>query len=177
MRPQILTSAAFSLSRFSSTSATSNLAFKSLAAATCPSYKLFTPSVCQPAYVSSPAQKRFQSNMATNANAFLELVKNRRTYYALNKELTVSKERIQEIVKEAILHTPSSFNSQSNRILVLFGAEHDKLWGFATDILKAIVPADAWEHTAQRMNMFKGAAGTVCLSPFMLPVRNCEVEC
>ncbi|KAK8017547.1 nitroreductase [Apiospora rasikravindrae] len=96
-----------------------------------------------------------------NANSVLDLIKNRRTYYPLSKDLPISKERVSEIVKEAVLHTPSSFNAQSNRVVVLLGADHEKLWDIATDILKAIVPAEAFEATAGKMNMFKGAAGTV----------------
>ena len=98
---------------------------------------------------------------AISANSVLDLIKNRRTYYPLSKDLPISKERVSEIVKEAVLHTPSSFNAQSNRVVVLFGADHEKLWDIATEILKAIVPADAFQATADKMNMFKGAAGTV----------------
>ncbi|KAI0884392.1 Nitroreductase [Annulohypoxylon maeteangense] len=160
MRPHIVTSAVFSLSRLTSTSATtratkalitSNLPLKAFTVATCPPLRLF----------SSTASQCTSKPSTTMATPILDLVKSRRTYYVLNKELPISKDRVQEIVKESLLHTPSSFNSQSNRIVVLFGAEHDKLWGIATDILKAIVPEDAWEHTAQRMNGFKAAAGTV----------------
>ncbi|KAK5656175.1 hypothetical protein OQA88_4935 [Cercophora sp. LCS_1] len=95
------------------------------------------------------------------ANSFLELVKARRSIYALNKDLPVSKERIQEIVSEALQHVPSSFNSQSNRVVVLFGAEHDKFWDITTETLKAIVPEGQWESTSGRMAMFKGAAGSI----------------
>jgi predicted oxidoreductase (fatty acid repression mutant protein) len=96
-----------------------------------------------------------------NANTLLDLIKGRRSYYALGKDLTISPERIQEITKEAILHVPSSFNSQSNRAVVLFGAEHDKLWDFAEKALRAIVPAENWESTGNRLAMFRGGAGTV----------------
>jgi len=98
---------------------------------------------------------------ATNANTVLDLIKNRRTYYPLSKELTVTPARIQEIVKEAVQHVPSSFNSQSNRAVVLFGAEHEKFWDITTEILKAIVPEAQWESTAGRMAMFKAAAGSI----------------
>ncbi|RSL57157.1 hypothetical protein CEP54_008428 [Fusarium duplospermum] len=96
-----------------------------------------------------------------SADLVLQLAKNRRTYYALSKDLPVSAQRIQEIVKESTLHTPSAFNSQTNRLVVLFGAEHDKLWDITSDSLKAIVPAEAWENTANRIAGFKGAAGTI----------------
>ncbi|KAI2621763.1 Nitroreductase [Hypoxylon sp. NC1633] len=183
MRPRIVTSAVFSLSRLTTTSAltttalkASNLGLRSLAA-TCPQ-RLFTSSASQcdlvrpQAKISTPTTSKQLSasapfststRMATpiSASAVLDLAKTRRTFYALNKELTISKERIEEIVKESIFQTPSSFNSQSNRILVLFGAEHDKLWDFATEILKTIVPEESWKHTADRMAMFKAGAGTV----------------
>lgn len=99
--------------------------------------------------------------MSGNANAFLDAVKARRTYYPLSKDLPISKERIDEIVKTALANVPSSFNSQSNRVVVLHGAEHEKFWDIATGVLKAIVPADQWEGTAGKMAMFKGAAGSV----------------
>ncbi|OTB18878.1 hypothetical protein K445DRAFT_314726 [Daldinia sp. EC12] len=173
MRPQIVTSAVLSFSRFSTTSATtpkvSSLALKTLAA-TCPQRALFT-SQCPRLKSQTKTTTAFTpsshfsttSKMAApvKAETFLDHIKNRRTYYALTKELPISKERIQEIVKQSIYEVPSSFNSQSNRVVVLFGAEHEKLWDLTTEILKTIVPADAWEHTAQRMNGFKAGAGTV----------------
>lgn len=100
---------------------------------------------------------------ATKANAadtFLSLIQNRRSIYPLNKTLPIPATRVQTIISESLQAVPSSFNSQSNRAVVLFGAEHDKLWDITTEILKAIVPADAWEATAGKMAMFKGAAGT-----------------
>lgn len=96
-----------------------------------------------------------------NADALLALIKSRRTFYPLNKELSITPARVQEIVREALQHVPSSFNSQSNRVVALFGAEHDRFWDMTTEVLKAIVPAENWESTAGRMAMFRGAAGTV----------------
>jgi len=97
-----------------------------------------------------------------NADAFLDLVKARRSHYVLSKDLsTCSAERVQEIVKQGLQLVPSSFNSQSNRVVVLFGAEHEKLWDATTEVLKAIVPPERFEPTAQKMALFKGAAGTV----------------
>lgn len=96
-----------------------------------------------------------------SADVLLQMAKSRRTFYPLSKDLTISTQRIQELVNETTLHTPSSFNSQSNRAVVLFGAEHDKLWDITSDILKAIVPEASWKPTGDKMAMFKGAAGTV----------------
>lgn len=56
---------------------------------------------------------------------------------------------------------PSSFNSQSARLVVLLKEEHTKFWDIVTDILKTLVPEDAWEHTGQRLSGFQNAYGTV----------------
>lgn len=102
-------------------------------------------------------------NLTTEAStqAFLSAVKNRRTIYALGKQSPVSDERIQEIVGQAVLHTPSAFNSQSARVLVLLGAQHDRLWDITMDALRKIVPAGQFSSTEQRINSFKNGYGSV----------------
>ncbi len=85
----------------------------------------------------------------------------RRSVYALNKNLPLPAGEVAAIIEHAVKHTPSSFNSQSTRVVVLFGAEHEKLWQFAEDALRAVVPAAQFEPTAQKLAMFKAAAGSV----------------
>jgi len=85
----------------------------------------------------------------------------RRSVYALNKNLPLPAGEVAAIIEHAVKHTPSSFNSQSTRVVVLFGAEHEKLWRFAEDALRAVVPAEQFEPTAQKLAMFKAAAGSV----------------
>ncbi|MGF6147892.1 Nitroreductase family [Kingella potus] len=85
----------------------------------------------------------------------------RRSVYALDKNLPLPAAEVAAIVGHAVKHTPSAFNSQSTRVVVLFGAEHEKLWGFAEDALRAVVPAGQFGPTAQKMAMFKAAAGSV----------------
>lgn len=85
----------------------------------------------------------------------------RRSIYALNKDLPISNDEVQKIVEHAVLHTPSSFNSQSTRVVVVFGAEHEKVWGFIEDALRQIVPEEKFEPTAQKLNGFKAGAATI----------------
>lgn len=92
---------------------------------------------------------------------FLTAVKERRTYYGLSKEAVVSNERIQEIVNEAVKYTPSAFNSQSARVVVLFGGQSDKLWNITKETLRRIVPADSFPQTEERLNGFSSGSGTV----------------
>ncbi|WFF39211.1 nitroreductase family protein [Moraxella nasibovis] len=100
----------------------------------------------------------------------------RRSIYALNKELPISAKEVDEIVKHAVLHTPSSFNSQSSRLVVLHGAEHDKLWELTREALRAIVPAENFEPTNDKINMFKAAAGTVLLFEDMSVVEGLQAQ-
>ncbi|WP_139997817.1 nitroreductase family protein [Paenibacillus paridis] len=95
------------------------------------------------------------------SEAFFDAVKSRRSIYAISKEAVISDEKIVAIVQDAVKHTPSSFNSQSARVVVLLGDNHDKFWDITTNTLRAIVAADQFEPTAQKMNSFKSGYGTV----------------
>ena len=113
------------------------------------------------------------SSNAAAAQPFLDAVKGRRTYYALNKDVTISDKEIQEIANNLVLHVPSSFNSQSTRLVVLLNKEHDTFWDFTLEVLKTIVPEDQFASTQGRINGFKAAYGTVscCFSSASLVFR------
>jgi len=104
--------------------------------------------------------KAADATAPNNADTFLSLITARRSIYPLTKTLPIPNARIEAIIGEALQQVPSSFNSQSNRAVVLLGAEHDKLWDLTAETLRAIVPADAWEATGNKMAMFKAAGGT-----------------
>ena len=96
------------------------------------------------------------------ASTFLEAVKRRRTRYALSKDSVISEERIQEIVSEAVKHSPSAFNSQSARVVVLFGEQHDRLWDIVKAELKKIMPPEGFGATEEKINgAFRSGYGTV----------------
>ncbi|EMJ9773285.1 nitroreductase family protein [Morganella morganii] len=96
------------------------------------------------------------------SNSFIELIKKRRTIYSLGNNLPVSQDRIAALIKEAVKHSPTAFNSQSSRVVVLFGENHKKLWNIVKDALRAIVPADAFAATESKIdNAFLSGAGTV----------------
>lgn len=89
------------------------------------------------------------------------IAETRRSIYALNNTLPISKDDVNQIVEHALLHTPSSFNSQSTRLVVLHGAEHEKLWEITKAELAKIVPADKFAPTEAKLDSFKAGAGTV----------------
>lgn len=91
-----------------------------------------------------------------------QIAEKRRSIYALNKTLPIDNAAVVKLIEHAMLHTPSAFNSQSTRILVLLGAEHEKLWQKTEDILRGIInDEEKFKGTADKLAMFKAAAGTV----------------
>lgn len=92
---------------------------------------------------------------------FREAIENRRSVYAISKETTISQEEIKNIVEHSIKHVPSSFNSQSARVVVLFGEQHDKLWEITRETLRKIVPEQAFASTSEKIDSFKNGHGTV----------------
>lgn len=92
---------------------------------------------------------------------FYTAVKNRRSIYGISKEVAVSEERIKEVIDHAVLHTPSAFNSQSARVVVLFGENHNKLWDITMESLRRIVPAEKFAPTEEKINSFRSGYSTV----------------
>lgn len=92
---------------------------------------------------------------------FLEIATKRRSIYVLGNDLPLSKDDVAALIKEAVRQAPSSFNSQSSRVVVLFGEEHKKLWEITREQLRKIVPAENFQGTSDKMDMFAASAGSV----------------
>ncbi|MDN3448211.1 nitroreductase family protein [Psychrobacter sp. APC 3281] len=104
-----------------------------------------------------------------------QLAEKRRSIYALSNQLPVANDEIVKIVEHAILHTPSSFNSQSTRIVVLFGDDHRKLWDMTEDTLREIVSdEEKFKSTKERVNGFRNGAGTVLFFEDQAVVRGMQ---
>ena len=92
---------------------------------------------------------------------FSQLLAKRRSVYALKRELPLPPQEIVALIEHAQRHAPTAFNSQSTRLQVLFGAEHEKLWDMTADALRAVVPAEQFAPTAEKIAAFRAAAGTI----------------
>ena len=91
----------------------------------------------------------------------LELLAKRRSQYALSDALPLDHDAVEALIKQAMRLAPSSFNSQSSRAVILFGAQSKRVWQEITEVLRAIVPADAFAPTEAKMQSFAAGAGTV----------------
>lgn len=92
---------------------------------------------------------------------FYEAIEQRRSYYEINKEKLVSDERIQEVIEHAVKYTPSAFNSQTARVVLLLDKHHTKLWDITKEALRKIVPEADFTSTEEKIDLFSAGYGTV----------------
>lgn len=91
-----------------------------------------------------------------------EALKHRRSYYALSNQSPIPDEQIEEIVRFTVAHTPSAFNSQSSRLVLLLGEQHRKFWNLVKETLKKIISEAAFEATEMKINKsFLAGYGTI----------------
>lgn len=95
------------------------------------------------------------------ANDFRTALANRRTYYDISNKATIGDDQIKEIIDYAVLNTPSAFNSQSARVVLLLGEHHAKLWSIVRETLRKMVPADAFAPTDKKIDSFAAGHGTI----------------
>lgn len=94
-------------------------------------------------------------------NTVLEAISKRRSQYVISNASPISEERISEIVKTSVKYVPTAFNSQSHRVIVLFGDQNQKLWDITMEELRKIVPAEHFGSTEEKINSFKNSFGSI----------------
>jgi predicted oxidoreductase (fatty acid repression mutant protein) len=93
---------------------------------------------------------------------FKEALQHRRSCYAISNCSPVSDNQIEEIIRFAVLNTPSAFNSQSARLVLLLGENHAGLWNIVKNELKKIVPESNFPATENKIDKsFASGYGTV----------------
>ena len=93
---------------------------------------------------------------------FNSLSANRRSIYALGDNLSQTPEEIFDLVKQTVKNSPTAFNSQTVRAVVLFGKSSNKVWEIVEDALRKIAKSpDAFEQTKAKIDSFKAGYGTI----------------
>lgn len=93
--------------------------------------------------------------------SFIEQIKQRRSIYAIGKNVSQKPEQLDAVIQEAIKQSPSSFNSQSSRAVTLYGESHTKFWEIVRETLRKMVPEENFESTSQKIDSFSAGYGTV----------------
>lgn len=85
----------------------------------------------------------------------------RRSRYGLSKEEVLTQEEIVALVNKSVDLTPSAFNAQTQRVVVLFGENSDKFWDLTREELRKVAPAEGFENTINKLESFKAGQGTI----------------
>lgn len=91
----------------------------------------------------------------------LSEIRSRRSYYNLTNQTTVPDTVLEQMLQEVLRYTPSAFNMQSARLVLLLGQKHVALWEETAQILKDMTVETAFEKTRKKIDSFKNAYGTV----------------
>ncbi|KAF2432096.1 nitroreductase family protein [Tothia fuscella] len=121
-----------------------------------------------------PLRNFTTSQTMASSTSFMDAVKGRRSHYQLNKEAPISDDKLEQLVNDTVLHTPSSFNNQSARLVVLLKGEHDKFWEMVKSVLKPQIPAEQFEGTAKKLDGFKAAYGTILFFEDPEPIQRLQ---
>jgi predicted oxidoreductase (fatty acid repression mutant protein) len=89
---------------------------------------------------------------------FIEMIKNRRSVYELNKNLPVVQDEVFDLIKDCVRYVPDAFNMQSQRVVIVVGQEQDRLWDAVYD---EMVKFTGGRFSRERTDAFAAAYGTV----------------
>ena len=93
---------------------------------------------------------------------FLEAIEHRRSCYSLSATNPVSESDIISAIDRIILSTPSAYNCQSTRLVVLFGRHHTQLWEIVKNALEEFVSPEAFTGVKEKIDSsFAAGCGTV----------------
>ena len=106
----------------------------------------------------------------------IKLFENRRSIYAIGNELPISEEEVTALIKAAVKASPSSFNSQTSRVVILIDDAHQKLWNIVEKTLEPLTPAEAFPNTQAKLASFAAGKGTILFFEDMDVVRSLQEQ-
>ena len=91
-------------------------------------------------------------------SSFVEMIKNRRSVYSLNKDLPVFPDKVIELVRECVRCVPDAFDMKSQRALVIMGDKNTEFWNAVYD---ALVAEMGGRFSRERTDSFAAGVGTI----------------
>jgi len=92
---------------------------------------------------------------------FFQVLQTRRSIYAIGDQAMVPYERLLEVLKVVIEATPSAFNSQSQRMVLLRGDAHLRFWQIVIEALRTTVSEKQRLRTERKIAAFAAGYGTL----------------
>ena len=85
---------------------------------------------------------------------FIDLLKKRRSYYNIGRDIQVSDQKILETIAAVVHNVPDANNMQSQRVVVALGDHQDNLWD-------TIYDAFGGKVKREKIDSFKNGYGTI----------------
>lgn len=103
-----------------------------------------------------------------------ELFAQRRSIYNLGSKQILPEEKITTIITDALKFCPSAFNSQSARLVVLYGEYYQKLWDIVLTELSKIVPEDKMGQTITKSKLLQPVSAPYSFLKMRIPLKVCK---
>lgn len=102
-------------------------------------------------------------------------IKKRRSRYALEKKITISDAELKGLIENIVEEVPTQMNSQSSRLVVLLGKDHERLWDITLAELEKVTSEEQFKGTKAKVDgAFKAGYGTVLYFEDQNVVENLE---
>ncbi|MDR0969246.1 MAG: nitroreductase family protein [Lentimicrobiaceae bacterium] len=93
---------------------------------------------------------------------FIEALANRRSYYGISNRSPITAVELEKRIQQTIENLPSTNNSQSTRLVLLYGENHQKLWDIVKEVLRNMMKPDkSFERTEKKINAFAAGYASV----------------
>lgn len=89
------------------------------------------------------------------------LFEKRRSIYNQEKLPQTKAKAVADIVSHALKYCPTAFNSQSGRIVILYGADYQRFWEMVRQKLIPLTPQDKMSAMEEKNRFFAAGSGTI----------------
>jgi len=109
--------------------------------------------------------------------SFVDAMVERRSIYTLTKDTPISDARVKELLVHAARYVPSSFDSQTTRIVALLNDDHDQFWDITMEVLRPHLDSpDKVKNTEGKIQGFRAARGTILFFEDPNPVKEMQTK-
>jgi predicted oxidoreductase (fatty acid repression mutant protein) len=92
---------------------------------------------------------------------FLQVIEQRRSINPLDATYLQPKEELIASLQSILTYTPSSFNKQTQRMVLLLEHSHQQFWDLVIYAIQRIVPVEQFERSKAKISLFRNSLGTV----------------
>lgn len=99
-------------------------------------------------------------------------IQKRRSQYAISGQSQVSNEKVAEVVTQVNREVPTAYNSQTNRVVLVFGQANEKVWQHIADVQRSVLGEEGWQMMGGIIEGAKNAQGTALFFADIEAVKN-----